>query len=92
MSSREHYLGRVQAIVWQSAEFVSAGALSEVQRLVDHGEPAEGLCSLAWAMEREDARVPLSIIKAIQELTGGIVGEEFMPPKLTDRAIENRGG
>lgn len=80
MTHMDDYLGRVQAIVRKAAEYVSAEGVDRVQRLVDHGEPAEGMCSLAWIIVNEAVRVPRSLIEAIREHAAGIVDDEFMPP------------
>lgn len=85
--SAEEYLGRVQAIAWAAAEYVSSAGIEDVQRLIDHGEPAEGMCSLAWAIVNEDARVPAEMISAIRAHAVDLVDEEFMPPDFSRYAL-----
>lgn len=80
----EEYLGRVRAIAWEAAEYVSPARLDEVQRLIEHGEPAEGLCSLAWAIVNEQAVVPRMLIEGIREHTAELIDDEFMPINLDD--------
>ena len=82
MTDMEDYLGRVQAIVWRASDYVSAEAIGRVQRLVDHGEPAEGLCTLAWVIVNEDLRVPADIVKDIRTHVTGLVADGFMPADL----------
>lgn len=82
----DEYLGRVQATVWRAAEYVPAGRLDEVYRLINHGEPAEGLCSLAWVIVNTKSPVPGEVIEAIYEYTAELVDDEFLPPKLKDFA------
>lgn len=78
----EEYLRRVRAAAWHAADYLPAERLEEVRRLIDHGEPAEGLCSLAWAIVGERIQVPESIVDAIYECTAGLIDDEFMPPDL----------
>ena len=82
MSSSEDYLGRVQAIVWEASKYISATGIQRVQHLVDHGEPAEGMCTLAWTIVNEQRRVPADLIRAIRSHAAGLVDEEFMPENL----------
>lgn len=87
MSSLDDYLGHVQATVWSAAEWVSAAGLERVQHLVDHGEPAEGLCSLAWVIVNEKTFVPRSVIHAIRKYSEDLVPTEFMPQNLDEYEI-----
>lgn len=84
--SPEEYLGAVKAVAWQAGDYLPEERLVEVHRLIDHGEPAEGLCSLAWAIVGERVRVPTRLIGAIYEFTAGLVDDEFMPSNLRDYA------
>lgn len=85
--NRVDYHGLVQAIAWEVADYVSASGLDEAQRLIVHGEPAEGMCSLAWAIVNEDAHVPAHMIEATLGHAGELVDEEYMQPKLADHAL-----
>lgn len=87
----EDYLGRVRATAWHAADYLPAGRMTEVHRLIDHGEPAEGLCSLAWVIVGEQIQVPGSIVDAIYEYTAGFIDEEFMPRDLRDFAKPQDG-
>lgn len=87
MSSLDDYLGRVTAALWLASEYVSATGLAEAQRLVDHGEPAEGMCILAWVIVNEDVRVPASLIRDIRALSEELVAAEQLPPGLDDHAL-----
>ena len=88
MSRLEEYLGRVQATVWRAADFVSASGVAEAQRLVDHGEPAEGMCILAWVIVNEDVYVPASLIGDIRELSEELVPPEQLPPTLDEHGVD----
>lgn len=87
----EEYLGRVRATAWHAADYLPSERLEEVHRLIDHGEPAEGLCSLAWVIVGERIQVPVSIVDAIYECTAGLIDDEFMPPDLRDFARPEGG-
>ena len=87
MNATEDYLGRVHALLWAAAEFLSAGERSEVQHLIDSGEPAEGLRSLAWIIVDGGLRVPASVIASIRELSEGFVAVTDLPPNLDDHGL-----
>lgn len=87
MSSLDDYFGRVRAAVWVASEYVSTTGLAEARRLVEHGEPAEGMCILAWVIVNEDVRVPASLIRDIRVLSEELVPVEQMPPDLDEHAI-----
>ena len=87
MSDLEAYLGRVQATVWSASTYVSAAGLAEAQRLVDHGEPAEGMCVLAWVIVNEDVRVPPDVIGSIRALSEELIPSEELPGTLDDHAM-----
>ena len=87
MSEAEDYLGRVEATAWSAAGWVSKEGLERVQHLIDHGEPAEGMRSLAWAIVQEEAVVPMSLIRAIRRYSEELVPSEFMPENLDSHAL-----
>lgn len=87
----EEYLGRARAIAWQAAEYVSSARLYEVQRLIEHGEPAEGLCSLAWGIVNEQVVVPRTLIEGIREHTAELIDDGFMPTNLDDYMQNTEG-
>jgi hypothetical protein len=84
----EEYLGRVQALVWSLAELLSEDESGRVQHLVDHGEPAEAMRSLAWIIVNANMRVPVETIRAIRELSEGLVSPEHMPADLDAYALD----
>lgn len=87
----EEYLGRVRATAWHAADYLPSKRLEEVHRLIDHGEPAEGLRSLAWVIVSERIEVPVSVVDAIYEYTAGLIDDEFMPPDLREYARPEGG-
>jgi len=82
VSAIDDYLGRVLVTVWSAAGWVSKEGLARVQHLVDHGEPAEGMRSLAWAIVTEKTLVPVSVIRSIRNYSAELVPVEFMPEDL----------
>jgi hypothetical protein len=88
MSSPEDYLGRVNSLVWTVADLLSSTEKEEVQHLIDHGEPAEGLRTLAWIIVEGDKRVSAATIQAIRELSEGPVPAEHMPADLDKQALD----
>lgn len=87
MMTPEEYLGRVRATVWRAGDYLPAERLEEAHHLIEHGEPAEGLSSLAWVIVSDRVCVPLSIIRDIRKYSEGLVPEQFMPANLDDYAL-----
>jgi hypothetical protein len=88
MMTLEEYYGRVQALVERVEKLVPAGRLQEVHKLVDHGEPAEGLCSLAWVIATDRVLVPRDLIESIYEYTEELVPREFLPSDLDEYGVD----
>ena len=66
---------------------MSAAGLAEAQRLVDHGEPAEGMCVLAWVIVNEDVLVPAGLIQDIRVLSKELVPSDELPATLKEHGI-----
>lgn len=88
MSALDDYRGRVQATLWSAAGWVSKEGIEEAQHLVDHGEPAEGVRSLAWIIVDERTMVPMELIRAIRAHSGELVAAGDMPSNLEDFGID----
>lgn len=88
----EEYLGAVRAVAWRAADHLPAERLANVDRLIEHGEPAEGLCSLAWVIVSDRVQVPMSLIIAIREYTAELIDDESMPSNLDDYAVPDPPG
>jgi hypothetical protein len=84
--SPDDYLGRVRAVAWLASGYLRAEQLEEVNELIEHGEPAEGLCSLAWAIVNMRAPVPAELINSIYEYTAELIDADHMPPNLHEYA------
>lgn len=81
------YQGRVEAVLIAASEVVPAQMLDDTQRLVEHGEPAEGLLQLAWAITNARAQVPAWIVASLRELTAGLIPPDLLPDDLDDGAM-----
>jgi len=73
------YLRRIDSVLLALRGLLSAEEMAEVRHLVDHGEPAEGLCTLAWIIQNKQKPVPMDMRRTISELTGGLIDETHMP-------------
>jgi hypothetical protein len=87
VSDLEAYLWRVRAVVMSTADRLTPRERDEIEHLIEHGEPAEGMRALAWILVEGDKKVPPETIAALRELTAGMIEEEDMPPEL-DQCIE----
>lgn len=92
LSAMEAYLGRVQVTIWETDSYLSRQAVEQAQHLVDHGEPAEGMLSLAWSIVNEGAHVPESLIAAIRSHAADLVPEDSWPTSLDDHSLADNDG
>jgi hypothetical protein len=82
----DDYLGRVHALVISISDRFTAEEMRQVQHLIDHGEPAEGLRALAWFTVDRNRTLPHGAIASIRELTVSLIPAEHMPPDLEAHA------
>jgi len=75
----EKYLEQVHSLIDSLKDILSEGEVSEVLHLVDHGEPAEGLRTLAWIICDEKKSVSAEVVADIFKLTGGMISEDEFP-------------
>jgi len=85
-SALEAYLGRVRALRIAVDGELPSEAFAQVDSLIEHGEPAEGVCSLAWALHAAQVAVPPWVNEAIRELTQGMIDPKHLPPRLPEIA------
>jgi len=81
------YLATVRRLAQETARYVPIDRLYSANRLIDHGEPAEGVAYLAWAIVQEEVLVPAVLIKRIRECASGIVADRDMPSNFEDFAL-----
>jgi len=78
----ELWLASVKAFVNDQRAGFPEGALSFVDRLVDHSEAPEGLLALAWLLEEKDGSVSPEVARRLVDLTGGLIAREEFPPSV----------
>lgn len=86
VNALEDYAGRIQAIVWEVAEWVPAQRLEQAQRLANAGENGEAMVQVAWAIVVEQVHVPRELIARIQEHAEGLIEATDMPSNLDEFA------
>lgn len=79
-SAPDRYLGRVHGLRIALADVLPPDAFEQADSLIEHGEPAEGVCYLAWALHNAGVLGPDWAVRAVQELTEGLVEPEDLPP------------
>lgn len=73
------YLQRVDALLDSWRAVLSESEVSEVQYLIEHSEPAEGLRALAWIIHDGAKSVTVARKRAILDLCRGLVDDADMP-------------
>ena len=73
------YLRRIDAVLLALKDQLSPAEVAEVRHLIDHGEPAEGMCALAWIIHDGQKAVSPELKQVIRDLVSGLVDDEYMP-------------
>jgi len=76
----EEYLHEVRGLVNSLRSILSDAEVSEVEHMIDHDEPAEGLRALAWIIHEDGKLVSARAIASILSLIGDLVPEMHLPP------------
>ena len=79
-SAQDRYLGRVIGLRIALADMLPPDSFVRADSLIEHGEPAEGVCYLAWALYNAGLQCPDWAVRDFQELTDGLVEPEHLPP------------
>ena len=79
-SAQDRHLGRVNGLRVALADALPPDAFAQADSLIEHGEPAEGVCYLAWALHNAGVPAPEWAVRDVQELTEGLVDPEDLPP------------
>lgn len=87
MSELEAYVGRVRGLLIELSDRLTTEQCDEVEHLISHGEPAEGMRTLAWILVETGRKVPADVVARLREFASDLVPEEDMPPGL-DGCIE----
>ena len=80
MNELNHYLEQVRKLVDSVSSELTDSEQKEVSYLIDHDECGEALRTLAWIVVEENKKIPTSAVKAIKDLSEGLVAEEDFPP------------
>lgn len=86
MTPVEIYIFKVQRLLADLSSVLTLEEQREVSHLIDHGEPAEALRTLAWLVVDGDKRIPAQAIVAIRELTSGLIDAGDLPNNLNAHA------
>lgn len=78
----EEYLQEVRVLIASMQDVLSAEEISEVEHLVDHDEPIEGLRTLAWIIHDERKIVSANSVEAILRLIGDAIPKADLPPNF----------
>lgn len=82
MSTQDDYLGNVHGIVIAASDHLTTEQQQEVWHLIDYGEPAEALRTLAWIISDEKLMVDRLIVMGIRRLTNGLINLSDLPADL----------
>lgn len=82
MTGAEDYVGRCRAAVIEWSERLPSEAAGWAMHLIDHDEPAEGMCSLAWAIHEVGLVLDHGEIVKILDLIGDLVPADSLPPSF----------
>lgn len=83
--SADDYVGRCRAFVIANSERLAPADVGWAMHLIDHDEPAEGLCSLAWAFDSADLELDDNQIDELLGLIGDLVPADALPGRLQQR-------
>jgi hypothetical protein len=78
--AHDRYLGRVNGLRIALADMLPPDAFAQADSMIEHGEPAEGVCYLAWALHNAGVQGPGWVVRDVQELTEGLVEPGHLPP------------
>jgi hypothetical protein len=90
LSDLEDYLGRVRGLLISLANRLTPGEQKDVERLIEHGEPAEAMRDLAWIIVEGNKIVLAETIVALRALTSGFIEEKDMPTNLENHVELDR--
>jgi hypothetical protein len=78
----EAYLRRCLAFFDEVRGLVPDLDLRDAESLLQHGEPAEGISNLAWALASSDVKVLPLLAETIRELTTELIPEDELPEQF----------
>ncbi|MFB9955323.1 hypothetical protein [Cellulomonas denverensis] len=87
MSAMGRYRKRIDATIERASAYMREGRLALAIEMASHGEPAEAMVSLAWAIVDEGVKVPAVVISEIEVLSAGWIPEGTLPDTLHDHVL-----
>lgn len=75
------YRGRLLTFIREFSEYLSVDQIGEIVQLVDHGEPAEALISLAWKLDRIGYAPSSATLVNFHQLAGGLIDLHHLPER-----------
>jgi len=82
--SADDYIGRCRAFVIAHSEGLAPADVGWAMHLIDHDEPAEGLCSLAWAFDSAGVELEDAVIADLVHLIGDLVPADALPERIQE--------
>lgn len=81
-AAMDAYLQRCLAFFDEVRGLVPDLDLRDAQSLLQHGEPAEGISNLAWALASSNKKVSPHLAETIRELTAELIPEDELPEQF----------
>lgn len=87
----EQYLQEVCDLIDSLRSILTEAEVAEVEYLVDHDEPVEGLRALAWIIHDEKKNVTANSVASILKLIGDAVPKTDLPPGFENEPYYDGG-
>jgi len=84
LESQLQWLRHIDELLDALTGQLTANELAEIRHLIEHGEPAIGLSTLAWMIETERKPVPTDSRRRIVELIGDLSEREHLPQSFRE--------
>ena len=85
MAAMEAYLRRCLDFFEAVRGLVPDLDLRDAESLLQHGEPAEGVSNLAWALDSSGREVPTHLGETIRQLTAELIPDSELPEQFRAR-------
>jgi len=90
LAEMERWLADTKRAVDAARPYVPDSELTDVDHLIEHGEPLIGLSMLAHAIVENGLRVPRTVIDHIRESVTGTSEEPFLPDRLEEHVLRDQ--
>ena len=81
-AATDAYLRRCLDFFEEVRGLVPSLDLRDAESLLQHGEPAEGVSNIAWALASSNKEVPPHLGETIRELTEELIPEDELPQQF----------